>query len=90
MKSHAKIREEFKWGSFGMHGNEQRTDRLLKDIADSHLANLIPFIQRYSEHYPEEILNTFQNELVYREEHGIIVPDYGKKAKTLTRKNRFK
>lgn len=83
--SHVHDREIKTWGSFGEYGDEPLTVRLVKDISDSHLKNIIPFILKYQESVDDNhlmlandyhILRLMIREKSYREVMNISVPDY--------------
>lgn len=70
------LRENFEWTSYGRNHDEPPRYTKLKDISDSHLLHIIPFIESRMGHYDGDILNTFKKEMVYRSEHNIYVPEY--------------
>lgn len=85
-RTHNDIRENVEWGSFGKNGDEPLTKRLIKDISDSHLDNIIPFIRTNINHYGNEMLQHMINEKNYRLATRTSVPDYDKKITFLNRK----
>lgn len=74
--SHEIVRNTIKWGSFGKYGDEPLTERLIKDLSDEHLQNIIPFIQERVRFYGHLMLSHMMNEVEYRRVHNISVPDY--------------
>ena len=74
--SHIQDREIKTWGSYGKNGDEPLTRRLIKDISDDHLANIIPFIKRHTAHYTSDTLQMMVSELEYRLVNNISVPEY--------------
>ncbi len=78
---HYIVRETSSWGSFGIDGNESLTTRLIKDISDSHLMNIITFIKSNFGSYSQKIYKDMLNEVEYRAENQISVPDYNKTKK---------
>lgn len=79
IQKHEEIRKTKQWGSFGKNGDEPLKYRLIKDLSDEHLYNIIKFIedlfitqnQTFSETYP-----MMCNEKEYRKIKNISVPDY--------------
>ena len=67
------FRENKSWGS--MDGNE----RLIKNLSDSHLDNIIIYIAKNNQHYKHDLLGLFQNEKLYRTVNTIKVPEYEKR-----------
>ena len=66
-------RDTFRWGSFGINGDEEITSVLLKDISDSHLVHIIGYliIRRRNDN-----LIIMLEEAKYRSENKIFVSDY--------------
>lgn len=62
------------WGTFGKNGDEPLRHILIKDISDSHLENIIIFINRNI--YPNLTLLLMLREQQYRYVYNISVPDY--------------
>lgn len=73
-----KLRENFEWGSFGRNHDEPMKRTKLKDISDSHLLHIIPWIERFTSLYSDKTLQMFKDEMKYRMEHYIYIPDYDK------------
>lgn len=74
--SHEIIRNTVKWGSYGKNGDEPLTERLIKDLSDEHLQNIIVFIRDRTTFYGNKMLFVMIDEVDYRREHGISIPDY--------------
>lgn len=87
-RTHNEIRETIEWGSYGKNGDEPLTKRLIKDISNSHLDKIIPFIKRNLQYYGNKMLQIMINEQNYRNACDIFVPDYNqiKKLTFLKRK----
>lgn len=72
--SHELIRNTQEWGSYGVNGDEPLTRRLIKDISDTHLSNIISFLTlNYQLHDMEHV---FKDEVTYRVIYNISVPEY--------------
>lgn len=69
-------RQTVQWGSYGKNGDEPLTKRIIKNISNDHLENVIPFIQRLEKIYGRDMLNLMVHEKEYRVEKNIFVPDY--------------
>lgn len=74
---HKTLRETLKWGSYGKNGDEECTWRVIKDLSNDHLENVITHIMENRTNYRIDILETMINERRYREDNHIFVPDYG-------------
>ena len=74
--SHIEDRQVKTWGSYGKDGDEPLTFRLIKDLSDSHLENIIIFIERYHTMYSPYRLRLMKREVEFRQLNGISVPDY--------------
>lgn len=74
--SHIQDREIKTWGSYGKNGDEPLTIRLIKDLSDEHLENIIPFIKRHVTYYTSDTLQLMMREKYYRELMRISVPEY--------------
>lgn len=85
-RTHNEIRETVEWGSYGKNGDEPLTKRLIKNLSDNHLDNIIPFIEGRKSIYGDEMLQIMINEKNYRLATRTHVPDYGKKITFLKRK----
>lgn len=75
----SKLRTEFEWTSFGKYGKGPVKKTFLKDISDSHLLHLIPFIkdkQEYYTIYADFLITLFEKEQEYRMKNYIFIPDY--------------
>lgn len=79
--SHEIIRNTETWGSYGINGDEPLTIRLIKDISDSHLNNIINFINSlifydiYKVFYGK-MYKVMCDELEFRRKNNITVSDY--------------
>lgn len=69
-----KQRETFTWGSFGRKHDEPLKLTKLKDISDSHLLHLIPWVE--CRQFDDDILHLLKSEMRYRMENYIFVPEY--------------
>lgn len=70
------LRDKFEWVSYGRNHDEPPRYTKLKDISDSHLLHIIPFVESRMSHYDINILETFKKEMAYRSKHNIYVPEY--------------
>ena len=72
--SHILLRTTVRWGSFGVNGDEPLTYRLICDLSDSHLNNIIIFLET---HNPgNNMITLMKNEQHYRMVHGLTVREY--------------
>lgn len=77
MKPHILERETFSWTSLGKFGKGPIRKTILKDISDEHLMKIIDFIPRNPRAYEgSETLTIMENEVIYRVENNIQVPEY--------------
>jgi hypothetical protein len=72
--SHELIRNTQKWGSYGINGDEPLTERLIKDLSDTHLSNIITFLT--ANYQLNKLKHVFEDEVTYRVMCNISVPDY--------------
>lgn len=63
-------------GSYGKNGDQPQTMRLLKNISNSHLENIIKWIKDHFNHYDYKTLNIMEMEKVYREINNIYIEEY--------------
>lgn len=73
---HELRREVKQWGSCGKLHDEEITFRFIKDISDSHLLHIIPWIKRYKYAYSNDTLNLMLDEQEYRSKNYIFVEEY--------------
>lgn len=75
--THEEIRETFKWGTRGVNMDQPVRQVLLKDIDDTHLGNIITYVENIGnvayDQNREELLNNFNKEKEYRKENNIKV-----------------
>jgi hypothetical protein len=64
------------WGSCGKFHDEPMVERLVKDISDSHLLHIIPWIKTYPHAYDVETLQLMEDEQEYRRKNYIFVEAY--------------
>ena len=69
-------RNLIKWGSCGKFHNEPMKYRLVRELSDSHLSHIIPWIKKYKAQYSDDTLKLMEDEQTYRCKHYIYVPDY--------------
>lgn len=74
--NHLEERETLRWKSIGKFGKGPVREILIKDISDEHLMKIIEFIGRNIEHYKNGIKELMEDEVIYRVEHKISVPEY--------------
>ena len=72
---HSELREKITWGSYGKNGDEPLTTRLIKDLSDEHLENVIKFMNDYERFY-NSMTQIMLDEKVYRRVHNIHVKPY--------------
>ena len=79
IQKHEEIRQTEKWGSFGKNGDEPLKYRLIKDLSDDHLKNIISFIEECFVEFNQKFNHAYPlmcNEIEYRKIKNISVPDY--------------
>lgn len=79
IQKHEEIRQTQQWGSFGKNGDEPLKYRLIKDLSDDHLNNIISFIEEFSVRCNQTYSETYPmmcNEREYRKIKNISVSDY--------------
>ncbi len=72
--NHTYLRETYKWGTYGVNGDEPLKWLILKDIHDDHLANIITMVTTHSRSYHSSILMVMSDEQEYRKIKKIRVP----------------
>jgi len=73
---HAITRNIQNWGSCGKFHDEPMIYRLIKDLSDSHLSHIIPWIKKYKAQYTDETLKLMEDEQKYRCKNYIYVAEY--------------
>jgi hypothetical protein len=73
--NHIVDRNIVEWTSFGRFHNEPPRKTLIKDISDSHLMRIIEWIKHNRSVYTEEILNLMIQEVKFRSNNYIFVPE---------------
>ena len=73
---HAVKRNVQKWGSCGKFHDEPMMYRLIKDLSDSHLSHIIPWIKKYKNAYSDDTITMMTDEQEFRCENYIFVQDY--------------
>lgn len=68
MKSHARVRSNQKWRSYGIDGQGPVVDIIIKDIGDEHLLNIIRHIEERAlhNHMLSPIYHTMHAEIAWR------------------------
>lgn len=61
IEAHPEMREEFKWGSFGTTGTEERQDNRIKDLSDAHIYNILT-----TQRLTRDVQNLMVTELYFR------------------------
>ncbi len=72
---HSELRETQTWGSYGKNGEEPLTTRLIKDLSDEHLENIIRFMNDYERFYGH-MVRIMLDEKEYRRVNNIQVKPY--------------
>lgn len=67
--NHIVDRNIVEWTSFGINGDEPPRKTLIKDLSDSHLTNIIKWINERSNSYGVGILKLMMEELNFRDEN---------------------
>ena len=67
----SKIREVFKWGTYGKDGKQEKKYVLLKDLTDEHISAILDT----QWHLPEEVQQVFMDEQCYRVVHDCCVKE---------------
>jgi hypothetical protein len=72
---HSELREIKTWGSYGKNGDEPITTRLIKDLSDEHLENVIEFMND-NERFYQSMTQIMLDEKDYRRVNNIYVKPY--------------
>jgi hypothetical protein len=73
---HYTIRASFEWGTRGKDGKDKLKMITLCDMTDVHVLNTIQFIKDNKIMYRDCVYQLFKDELAYRIDNSIYVPDY--------------
>lgn len=65
-------REVFTWGTYGVDGKSERKEIALCNMSTEHIEAVLRTQSKIKGTYVEELM---QNELEYRQEHGIVIKD---------------
>lgn len=76
--NHLVDRETVFWTSLGKYGKGPVRQTIIKDLCDSHLLNIIDFIQRNPRTYGSDhnLQYFLETEVIYRVDNGISIPEY--------------
>lgn len=67
--NHIVDRNIVEWTSFGINGNDPPRKTLIKDLSDSHLTNIIKWVEVRTNSYGVGILKLMMDELNFRVEN---------------------
>lgn len=63
--SHEQLREVYTWGGYGKNGDQPLTVNKLKDLDTAHIEAII----KTQKQLPSQVIELFNNELEYRNDH---------------------
>jgi len=72
--NHRYLRETFKWGTYGVNGDEPLKWIILKDIHDDHLENILIMMRQHTSVYKSSTMMTMVTEQEFRRIKKIRVP----------------